>query len=90
MADDIVLSQVTGGYDMKSVLMKHDAYASLLLMIEEGKVSDAVINAELEKVRQMPLKKAKFLFLPAKGYSIPHTDKHFEALELEIQQKIRL
>jgi hypothetical protein len=49
-----------------------------------------VINAELERIRRMPVRKAKVLFLPASGFSIPQTEKYFSELESEIKQKIML
>ena len=85
-----ILRSVFGGYNKKDVLAKTDAYNSLILIIESGRTSDAVINAELEKIRQMPVRKARFLFLPATGLSVPQTEKYFSDLENEIKQKIML
>ena len=88
--EKMILDSVLGGYDKRDVLAKTDAYNILLLLIEEGKPSDAVINAELERIRRMPVRKAKVLFLPASGFSIPQTEKYFSELEEEIKQKIML
>ena len=87
---DQILESVLGGYDKKCVLAKTDAYNSLLMMIEEGMISDAVINAELLKIRRMPMKKAKLLFFPVQGFSVSQTDSYFARLEREIADKIML
>ena len=87
---DQILDSVFGGYDKKCVLAKADAYNSLLMLIEEGKISDAVINAELLKIRRMPLKKAKLLFIPVSGFSASQTDSYFAELEKKIADRIML
>ena len=84
------LDSVFGGYDKKDVLAKTDAYNSLILAIDEANLSDAAINAELLKIRHMPLRKAKCLFLPCSGFSIPQTDSYIAELEEMIQKKIML
>ena len=86
----MILDTVRGGYDKKDVLAKADAYNSLILLIEDGRISDDVINAELEKIKRMPLRKAKVLFLPGSGFSIPQTEKYFSDLEKEAKKKIML
>ena len=85
-----ILESALGGYSKKDVLARTDAYNSLIVLIEGGRISDAVINAELEKIRQMPVRKARFLFFPGPGFSVPQTEKYFSDLEKEIKQKIML
>ena len=84
------LDSVFGGYDKRDVLAKTDAYNSLILAIDEANLSDAAINAELLKIRRMPMRKAKWLFLPLSGFSIPQTDNYIAELEEMIQKKIML
>ena len=84
------LDSVFGGYDKKDVLAKTDAYNSLILAIDEANLSDAAINAELLKIRHMPMRKAEWLFLPLSGFSIPQTDSYIAELEKEIANKIML
>ena len=84
------LDSAFGGYDKKDVLAKIDAYNSLILAIDEANLSDAAINAELLKIRHMPMRKAKCLFLPASGFSIPDVDEYIRELEKEIADKVLL
>ncbi|WP_295067717.1 hypothetical protein [Ruminococcus sp.] len=84
------LDSAFGGYDKKDVLAKIDAYNSLILAIDEANLSDAAINAELLKIRHMPMRKAKCLFLPCSGFSVPQTDEYIAELEKEIVNKIML
>lgn len=84
------LDSVFGGYDKKDVLAKADAYSSLIEAIDKANLSDAAINAELLKIRHMPLRKAKCLFIPCSGFSIPQTDSYIAELEKKIANKIML
>lgn len=86
-----VLRTVKGGYNKKEVLMKADAYTSLLLAVEQGSLTDAAINAELEKIRSMPLETAKGgLFGKGSGFSQEDTDKYLAGLEEEIMSRLML
>ena len=84
------LDSVFGGYDKKDFIAKTDAYNRLIEAIDKANLSDAAINAELLKIRRMPLRKAKCLFLPCSGFSIPQTDSYIAELEEMIQKKIML
>ncbi|WP_303787622.1 hypothetical protein [Ruminococcus flavefaciens] len=53
-------------------------------------ISDASINAELLKIRHMPLRRARILFLPASGFDLSQTDSFIEDLEREIADKVML
>lgn len=79
-----------GGYSKKEALAKTEAYNRLLSSIDDMKLSDAAINAELEKIRRMPLPRAKCLFIPIKGLSVTETDEYIAKLEEEIKRKIML
>ena len=84
------LDSVFGGYDKKDFIAKTDAYNRLIEAIDKANLSDAAINAELLKIRRMPLRKAKCLFLPCSGFSSPQTDSYIAELEEMIQKKIML
>ncbi|MCR5600458.1 MAG: hypothetical protein K6G33_06950 [Ruminococcus sp.] len=86
-----VLRTVRGGYDKGAVISKLDSYNTLLLMIEQGALSDAAINAELAKIRASPIPKAKGgLILKGSGFSVEDTDKYIADLEKKISEKIML
>ena len=89
--EDRVLKTESGGYIIKDVLAKTDAYNALLLSLEEMKMSDAAINAELERIHSMPLRRAGgFLCFKGSGFSVSDTDEYIEELENKIREKIML
>lgn len=52
---------------------------------------DAAVNAELLRIREMPLRQnKKGMIFSKSGFSIEDTDAHFEKLENEIMKKIFL
>ena len=91
MISDAVLRTEGGGYNKNDVLNKIDAYNALIYSIDEMILSDSAVNAELEKIRSMPLRKADgFLFFKGSGFSVKDTDDYIEKLEHEIISKIML
>ena len=90
MGNEIYFDTVLGGYVKKDVLDKIDAYNALIDRISGMMISDAAINAELLKIRHMPLRKAKIQFLPASGFSVSQTDSYIDDLEREIADKVML
>ena len=58
MAGDI-LRTVNGGYNKADVLSKIDAYTVLIMTIDENLMSDAAVNAELLRIKEMPLRQNK-------------------------------
>ena len=90
MGNEIYFNTVFGGYAKNDVLAKADAYNSLIMAIDNAMMSDAAINAELLKIRRMPMRKAKCLFLPGRGFSVSETDAYISELEKEIADKILL
>ena len=90
MGNEIYFDSVLGGYVKKDVIAKIDAYNKLINEIDGMMISDASINAELLKIRHMPLRKARVLFLPASGFSISQTDSFIDDLEREIADKVML
>ncbi|MGN0617378.1 hypothetical protein [Ruminococcus flavefaciens] len=90
MGNEIYFDTVLGGYVKNDVLAKIDAYNALIDRISGMMISDAVINAELLKIRHMPLRKAKILFLPASGFSVSQTDSYIDDLKREIADKVML
>lgn len=90
MAGDI-LRTVNGGYNKADVLSKIDAYTVLIMTIDENLMSDAAVNAELLRIREMPLRQnKKGMIFSKSGFSIEDTDAYFEKLENEIMKKIFL
>ncbi|WP_303803767.1 hypothetical protein [Ruminococcus flavefaciens] len=90
MGNEIYFDTVLGGYVKNDVLAKIDAYNALIDRISGMMISDAAINAELLKIRHMPLRKAKILFLPVSGFSVSQTDSYIDDLEREIADKVML
>ncbi|SHM16224.1 hypothetical protein [Ruminococcus flavefaciens] len=90
MGNEIYFKTALGGYNKDDVLAKIDAYTCLITAIDSAIMSDAAINAELLKIRHMPMKKAKCLFLPASGFSIRDVDEYIRELEKEIANKVML
>ena len=90
MGNEIYFDTVLGGYVKNDVLAKIDAYNALIDRISGMMISDAAINAELLKIRHMPLRKAKILFLPTSGFSVSQTDSYIDDLEREIADKVLL
>ena len=90
MGNEIYFDTALGGYDKKDVLAKIEAYNRLIDEIDGMMISDASINAELLKIRHMPLRKAKVLFLPASGFSVSQTNRFIEDLEKDIADKVML
>lgn len=88
--EEKVLRTEKGGYEKKDVLSKIDAYNSLILALDEMKLSDAAVNAELEKIRNMPLNKAKGFIFAGSGFSVEDTDNYIKELEETIMHKIML
>ncbi|MCR5111179.1 MAG: hypothetical protein K6B38_09775 [Ruminococcus sp.] len=87
---EMVLRTEKGGYEKKDVLSKIDAYNTLILAIDEMRLSDAAVNAELEKIRNMPMRKAKGLIFAGSGFSAEDTDNYIKELEETIMHKIML
>lgn len=86
-----VLKIEGGGYMQSDVLSKIDSYNALLIALDDIKLSDAVINAELSKIRNMPLRIAKgFLCFKGSGFSVKETDEYIEELERKVLEKIML
>ncbi len=90
MSEPGTLKSENGGYVKKDVLAKIDAYHSLIAEIDKMMISDAAINAQLLKIRHMPLRKAKLLFIPANGFSVSQTDILIAELERKIANKVML
>ena len=91
MIEDATLKEEKGGYSRTDVLSKLDAYNALLFQLDEMKLSDSAVNAELERIRSMPLRKAGgFLCFKGSGFSVSDTDKYIEDLENTIREKIML
>ena len=87
---EMVLRTEKGGYARNDVLAKVDAYNTLILAIDEMRLSDAAVNAELEKIRNMPLNKAKGFIFAGSGFSVEDTDNYIKELEETIMHKIML
>lgn len=90
MGNEIYFDTALGGYVKKDVLAKIEAYNRLINEINGMMISDASINAELLKIRHMPLRRARILFLPASGFDLSQTDSFIEDLEREIADKVML
>ncbi|MBP5581261.1 MAG: hypothetical protein J6X85_05675 [Ruminococcus sp.] len=90
MGNEIYFDTALGGYVKNDVIEKIEAYNKLIEEIDRMMISDASINAELLKIRHMPLRKARILFLPASGFSISQTDSFIADLEREIADKVML
>lgn len=89
--EDKVLRIESGGYMKTDVLTKIDAYNALIFALDEMKMSDSAVNAELERIRSMPLRKAGgFLFFKGSGFSVKDTDEYIKELEQAITRKIML
>lgn len=88
--ENFELKTERGGYEKKDVLAKIDAYNVLLMSIDEMKISDAAVNAELEKIRSMPMRKAKGLLFGGSGFSVKDTEDYLVSLEKQVLQKIML
>ena len=86
-----MLNMEKGGYAMTDVLTKIDAYNALIFSLDEMKISDAAVNAELERIHSMPLRKAGgFLCFKGSGFSVSETDEYLDELEQEIFKRIML
>ena len=72
------------------MLSKIDAYNSLIRALDEMKLSDAAVNAELEKIRNMPMRKAKGFIFAGSGFSVEDTNNYIKELEETIMHKIML
>ena len=90
MINEAILHDERGGYNKADVLAKTDAYNVLLIALDEMKMSVSAINAELEKIRSMPMRRTKGFILSAKGFSVKETDDYIANLEQEIRSKIML
>jgi len=78
-----VLRSQKGGYNKNDVLTKIDALSALLMMAEEG-VDSSRILPELEKVRQLLIRKEKDGFFGKMGFSVEDTDNYIADLEGQI------
>ena len=88
--ENFELKTEKGGYDKKDVLAKIDAYNVLLIALDEMRMSDAAVNAELEKIRSMPLRKAKGLIFAGSGFAVRDTEDYLVSLEKQVLQRIML
>ena len=90
MDNEVYFDTAWGGYVKKDVLAKVEAYKKLIAEIDRMMISDASINSQLLKIRHMPLRKAKVLFLPVPGFSVSQTDTLIADFESEIAGKVML
>lgn len=88
--ENFELKTEKGGYEKKDVLAKIDAYNALITAIDDMKLSDAAVNAELERIRSMPVRKAKALIFGGSGFSVKDTEDYIVELEKQVLQKIML
>ena len=72
-----ILGTEKGGYDKKDVLMKIDAYMTLLMKIQKG-TSSAEAKEELIKIKNMPLREVDE---NTEGFAKLDTNGYFTQLE---------
>ena len=90
MDNEVYFDTALGGYVKKDVLAKVEAYKKLIAEIDRMMISDASINAQLLRIRHMPLRRARVLFLPVSGFSVRQVDELIADYEREIASKVML
>ncbi len=75
-----ILGTEKGGYDKKDVLMKIDAYMTLLMKIQKG-TSSAEAKEDLIKIKNMPLKEVDE---NTEGFAKFDTEGYFSQMEYNI------
>ena len=86
-ADFAKIELVRCGYTMESVEAKVFAYNDLILGIKDGMNTIIAMN-ELERIRQMPLKKATFSILMPNSYDREQTDAFIAELDSHVSNMI--
>ncbi|WP_295067720.1 hypothetical protein [Ruminococcus sp.] len=86
-ADFAKIKLVRCGYTMESVEAKIFAYNDLILEIKDG-MNMIIAMDELDKVRQMPLKKEKFFLWMANSYDRGQTDAFIAELDSHVSGMI--
>ena len=86
-ADFAKIELVRCGYTMESVEEKVFAYNDLILGINDGMNTVIAMN-ELERERQMPLKKAKLFLLMPNSYDCEQTDAFIAELDSHVSNMI--
>lgn len=86
-ADFAKIKLVRCGYTMESVEAKVFAYNDLIPAIKDGMNTVIAMN-ELERVRQMPLKKEIFSLLMPNSYDRGQTDAFLEELDSHVSGMI--
>lgn len=86
-ADFAKIELVRCGYTMESVEAKVFAYNDLILGIKDGMNMIIAMN-ELERVKQIPLKKAKFFLFMPNSYDRGQTDAFLAELDSHVSGMI--
>ncbi|SEH56855.1 hypothetical protein SAMN02910265_01520 [Ruminococcus flavefaciens] len=86
-ADFAKIELVRCGYTMESVEAKVFAYNDLIHEINDSMNTVIAMN-ELERVRQLPLKKAKFFLLMPNSYDREQTDAFLAELDSHVSNMI--
>lgn len=87
MSESVVFSSERGGYNKEDVLKKVEAYTAVLVMLHDNNMSLMRLNAELERIRSMPLRRLKVGFISTgSGYSVKQTDDYLSQMEDKINR----